>query len=448
MFLTVLAVKESLQEPIKIHQSQNPIVLSFTKINVKCLSLVGSPETDIWILDNYFNSVDDLTREEQIAFRVFVSKKIDDEKSKNQFLYSPEYQQLLVDERYRRLSENDKQFIENNYDDLRKFKKEQEEAKNILKTYKQKYDKRIFLHLKDSDPFINAAFVKYGWAITVHKATASTYNEIIIKGHRKEYDGIANESYFRWLYSGVTAGKKVYITSPQIINPFMDCVFEDISVTGVNRKPKQFLNFENYEVDIKFADKVQSIQNKNVVGCICEISKVLEQHGYLLESCKMYSEYLTKAFYSIPQSDNKQLILNIDNKGSKDNFTVSNIRIENLNGADEIIVKMCIEDCFKQKQSFISISDDKPELPQDFRKEIYTAWFENCKNESITLKLMQSHNNQDVFHATCKTESLTFRVWYGTSEKNHTKGFFSKIEILDKSSESILEKVKSIVYGL
>jgi len=453
MFLTMLAVKESLQEPIKIRQSQNPIVLSFSKINVKCLSLVGSPETDIWILDNYFNSEDDLTKEEQIAFRVFVNAKINDEKRKQKFEDSQEYKQLLQDNQYSVLSNEEKEAIKTlvkNYN-LPKEKKEKVEtsrnSKNLLSSHYKKYSKKLFFQIKDSDPFVNAVFVKYGWAITVHKAIGSSYNEVIIKGHRKENDGITNDSYFRWLYSGLTASKLVNITSPQIINPFMDCVFEDSSLRGVFIKSKQFLIFEDYELEIKFADKVQSLENKNVVGTICEISKLLEQNGYLLKSSKKYSEYLTKAFYSIPQSDNGQLILNIDNKGSKDNFAVGNIRIENLNGADEIIVKTCIEDCFNQKQSLISITDDKPELPTDFREEIYSAWFKNCENENITLKLIQSHNNQDIFRATSEKNILTLRVWYGTSEKNHTKGFFSKIEVLDKSSESFLEQIKPLFYG-
>ena len=142
------------------------------------------------------------------------------------------------------------------------------------------------------------------------------------------------------------------------------------------------------------------------------------------------------------------MILNIDNKGSKDNFAVGNIRIENLNGADEIIIKSCIEGCFEQKQTITSISDNNPELPRDFREEIYSVWIESCNNESINLKIIQSHNNQDIFRATSEKDNLTFRVWYGTSENNHTKGFFSKIEVLEKSSESILEKIKPIIYGL
>ena len=453
MFFTVLEVKETQQEHIKIRQSQNPIVLSFSKINVKCLSLIGSPDTDIWILDNYFNSEDELTKEEQIAFRIFVNAKINDEKRKQKFEDSQDFKQLLQDKQYNDLSNEEKEAIKilvKNYN-LPKEKKEKTEtsrnARNLLSSYYKKYSKKMFFQIKDSDPFVNAVFVKYGWAITVHKAIGSHYNEVIIKGHRKENDGITNHSYFRWLYSGVTAGKIVNITSPQTINPFMNCIFEDNSTNGVTIKSKQFLIFEDYKVETRFVEKIQSIENKNVVGAICEISMLIEQNGYLLESTKKFTEYLTKAYYSIPQNENQQLILNIDNKGSKDNFAVGNIRIESLNGADENIVKKYIEVCLSLKQNVSSITDDKPELPTDFRNEIYSDWIQNCENKNITLKIIQSHNNQDIFRAICEKDNLIFRVWYGTSEQNHTKGFFSKIEVLEKSSEIILEKIKGLIYG-
>lgn len=228
----------------------------------------------------------------------------------------------------------------------------------------------------------------------------------------------------------------------------MDCVFEDNSASGVSIKSKQFLIFENYEVETKYSDKVKLIENQNVLGTICEISKLLEEKGCLLESSKRYSEHLTKAFYSIPKSDKNQLILNIDNKGEKDNYAVSNIRIDKLNGADEIIVKTCIEDCLNQKQSTISINDVKQELPKDFREEIYSAWFKNCENENIILKIIQSHNNQDIFRAFSEKDNLIFRVWYGTSENNHTKGFFSKIEVLENSSDLLLTIIKKIWLGI
>jgi len=55
-------------------------------------------------LDNYFNCEDDLTKEEQIAFRVFVNSKINDEKRKQKFEDSQEHKQLLQDNQYNVLS--------------------------------------------------------------------------------------------------------------------------------------------------------------------------------------------------------------------------------------------------------------------------------------------------------------------------------------------------------
>lgn len=454
MFFTVLDVKEIKLETIKIHQSKNPIVLSFTKIRVKCLSLINLPETDIWILDNYFNSEDDLTKEEQVAFRVFVNKKINEEKRKQNFKDSQEYNQLLQDKQYNDLSNEEKEAINalvKNYNSPKEKNEKVETSRNarsLLSGYYKKYSRNLFSRIKDSDPFVNAVFVKYGWAITVHKAIGSTYNEVIVKGHRKENDGITNDSYFRWLYSAVTAGKTVKITSPKSINPLMNCVFEDNSSIGISVKSKELLIFKDYEVETRFTDQVRCLENKNVIGSICEVAKLLEKNGYLLKGTKKFSEYLTKAFYSTPQSDNKQLILDIDNKGVKDNFAVGNIRIENLNGADESIVKQCIDGCLSQKQNVVSFKDDNPKFPIDFRKSIYKVWFDNCQNHNISLKIIQTHSNQDVFNATCEEENIAFRVWYGTSEQNHTKGFLTKIEVLKKTSESLMLRIKELWIGI
>jgi hypothetical protein len=453
MFFTVLGVKDSLTEHIKIKQTQNPINLIFTKLTVKCLSLNNTPETDLWILDNYFYSIDDLSREEKIAFRVFINQKINFQKNKTKFEDSKEYRQLLEDARYRELSEDEKMAIKQlaqNYN-LPKDKKEEVKtsgnARAILALYNKLYTKHIFSHLRETDPFINALFAKYGWAITVHKALGSIYKEIIIKGYRKENDGITNDDYFRWLYSGISSSEFVCINSPQKINPLMNCTFEDNSINGTVTKEKSVLIFDNYFVEPRFADKLQAIENKNVIGAICEISRKLEQNGYLLESTKKFSEYLTKTYYSIPQIAGKQLILNIDNKGAKDNFAVGNIRIEKLETANEEFVKQSISECFSEIQSNNSFINGMVNFPTDFRNDIYRIWLNKCAELNIDLKITQSHNNQDVFRAIAESEVIIFRVWYGTSEQSHTRGFLSKIEILGKTSELFINKIKAVCIG-
>ena len=452
MFVTVQEIKESKQESISIKNATGLINLTFTKLVVKCLNLINTPNTELWILDNYFQSEDDLSRDEKIAFRVFINKKINAEKNKTTFEDSKEFRQLLEDTRYNELSEDEKSAIQQlarNYNLQKDEKGKVETSKNtrdLLSQYNKLYTKRIFSHLRETDPFVNALFAKYGWAITVHKALGSTYKEVIIKGHRKENDGITNDDYFRWLYSGISSSDIVYINSPQKINPLTNCVFENSASNGKMIEGKKILVFDNYIVESRFKDKLQSIENENVIGSICEISKKLEQNGYLLESAKKYSEYLTKAFYSIPSID-KQLILNIDNKGAKDNFAVGNIRIDKLENANEEFIKQCISECFIDSRDNNSMSDDNNNYPTDFRKDIYNSWLEKCEELNLGLKIIQSHSNQDVFKVNSENETVSFRVWYGTSEQSHTKGFLSKIEILEKTSDELVQTIKEITYG-
>ena len=455
MFFTVLKVKESESFSIPIRQSKNPIILTFTKLYVKCLNLNSNPETDLWILDNYFLSEDNLSKEEKIAFRIFINKKIDKEKSKNSFEDSFEYKQLLQDSRYQELTKEEKKAIENlvkNYG-RSKAKKEKvsttEKARKTLSHYNKLYTKKIFTHLRETDPFINAAFVNYGWAITVHKALGSSYEEIIIKGHRKENDGITNDSYFRWLYSGISSSiKTTYITHPQEVSPFMNCNFEDNSTVGLISEiveEKSLLTYLNFNPETRYAEKTSSIENKNAVGAICNLSSKIEEKGYLLESTKKFTDYLTKAYYSIPESSDKQLILNIDNKGENKNWSVGNIRIDRLENEDTDYINNCIEMLFKPQNKSTETKSKITNYPTDFRKDIYSVWVDDFKKNEFELHIVKSHNNQDVFLAKKTNEEIKFRVWYGTSEQNHTKGFFTKIEILEKTNEHLINEVRELL---
>jgi hypothetical protein len=59
------------------------------------------------------------------------------------------------------------------------------------------------------------------------------------------------------------------------------------------------------------------------------------------------------------------------------------------------------------------------------------------------LTLIESHNNQDIFTAINDKSKIKFKVWYGTSEKEKTKGFINKIVVLEKTEEDLGNKLKS-----
>jgi hypothetical protein len=112
MYFLLNEIKESKNIPIKISQSNLPINLNFININVKCLSLQGTPDTDIWILENYFISDDGLSNNEKIAFRVFVNRRLSDFKNKFPFSSSEEFRNLKQDVDYINLTDDEKKAIE------------------------------------------------------------------------------------------------------------------------------------------------------------------------------------------------------------------------------------------------------------------------------------------------------------------------------------------------
>ena len=64
-----------------------------------------------------------------------------------------------------------------------------------------------------SDPYFNALRLKYGYAITCHKAQGSEWNHVFL--HCKSHQSQLSAEYFRWFYTAITrTSKKLYLLDP------------------------------------------------------------------------------------------------------------------------------------------------------------------------------------------------------------------------------------------
>ena len=67
----------------------------------------------------------------------------------------------------------------------------------------------------------NSAWIKFGWAITVHKSISYKFDEVLINTDQGDNRGKTNENYFRWIYSALTrAIKKVTLINYTPITSF------------------------------------------------------------------------------------------------------------------------------------------------------------------------------------------------------------------------------------
>lgn len=440
MFLLVESVGETVSKSIPLRQSKKPIVLNFTKILIKCLSLPSQLDAEVYMLDNFFNSDSGLSKEEQIAFRVFVNMLVKDMENQAPFEKSYEFIQLQQDKAYKTSLGNEsklKKKLESGEKVKTKLDKQQRELSKIERNYKRNFRNRLLSNLSQNNPFVNAIHVHYGWALTVHKSVGSSFSNAIINVYQGENRGVTNIDYFRWLYSSLTTiSNKVFVINPQLIDPLKEIQFEDTAIIGNNEKTKNkaLLTFNNYVAEEPFVSIIPETLHSNVIGAICELSKLLKQQGLILHSVTKNGEYLTKAAFSTPRSTDTHYIVAINNRGAKDKWGISSIRTESDLGNYTEIVNQSIEALFNK---YMGDGQEELELPDGFRLPIYSRWKEVLNQKGYDLKLIKSHNNQDVFWVgNMNGKFAKFRVWY------RNDGFFTKIALFEKCDSEISEDLK------
>ncbi|WP_439327659.1 AAA family ATPase [Lonepinella sp. BR2357] len=75
-----------------------------------------------------------------------------------------------------------------------------------------------------ADPYFNALQVKFGYAITCHKAQGSEWENVFVSCQQKN---MKNESYFRWLYTAITrSADKLYLIDPPQFKPWSNIKFK------------------------------------------------------------------------------------------------------------------------------------------------------------------------------------------------------------------------------
>jgi hypothetical protein len=441
MYLLVKDIGQTTVKQISIRQSNNPIKLSFTRITVRCLSISASPETEVYLLDNYFVNDAGLTKEEQIAFRVFVNNLVNELIKANSFETSEEYRLMEQEAPY--------QEIDSEVLDLKKKLKEGERVRTELDRkeiaqrkfksgYKKKHRRRILSQVIKTDPFVNAVHAKYGWALTVHKAIGSKFSNAIINAYQGENRGIRNAEYFRWLYSAsVSAVQNLWVANPQEINPLTETLFENnLESSAPKERPQKssLILFSEYNIPERFITIVSNGLKPSVSGTICELTKILDGSGISLTRTLPLGDYLTKATYSEIDSG-KKFVLAIDNKGAKSSYGVSSIRIDTNDGVAVEKIEKGIEEFRQLKNPTDTAGFD---FPTDFRYPIYQKWSSTLASNELSFDLLEQHKHQDIFRISDDAGKVAvIRVWYGDD------GFFRKVVVLEKSEDQLGEDIEN-----
>lgn len=212
-----------------------PAKLYFREIEIR---LPESGNTvKVLSLENYMlNPKGELSKDEIKLFKIILNRQIKEFQTIKPFETSFEFSELNKSLEYINISQD----ITNLKNELEKGEKvktklsEKEREKRILeRKSKKKYRTKVETNLRN-DPktkyykYKNAAFLKYGWAMTVNKAMSYKWDEIIFNVDQGDNRGINNENYFRWIYTGISrAKKKVNLINYKPITTFRNTELRD-----------------------------------------------------------------------------------------------------------------------------------------------------------------------------------------------------------------------------
>lgn len=117
-----------------------------------------------------------------------------------------------------------------------------EEEQKIRRESELEYFKRgskVYKDMLKADPYINALNVKYGYAVTCHKAQGGEWNKAYVNFQNRV--GLKDD-HLRWMYTAITRGKEdLYAINPPNISPLDGIIFSTIS--PLSNIPKDALDF-------------------------------------------------------------------------------------------------------------------------------------------------------------------------------------------------------------
>lgn len=286
-FANVLEVSQNIiSETIKIKNEQTTI--NFRELTLR-LNETGH-QVKVLSLENYrLNPKAELSKNEIIAFKVILNAQISRYIKENPLEKSSEYKELVSSNVYQTIQKEIdelKQKLESGEKVKGKLEEKEIEQRKLLRRVKRKHRLKIENNLR-KDPstkyhkYKNAALLRFGWAMTVHKSMSYKWNEVFF--NIETGGGRTNENYFRWLYTGISRAKqKVNLINYKPISPFENTEIKDQN-TGVKAQDI-FFRSENPEPELRLSELKEFVTAKLSNHTIRNVEHYNWQERYFIKN--------------------------------------------------------------------------------------------------------------------------------------------------------------------
>lgn len=325
------------------------------------------------------------------------------------------------------------------------FQKEKGELKSLLdrldagEKVKTKINKKIQQLLSDKPSteyykYKNAAQLRFGWALTVHKAMSYRWDEIFF--NVETGGGKTNETYFKWIYTGIIrATQKVNLINYHSISPFDKITIKTLSKNENNKK--EFFYIADIEADLLNSKdeesnkhKFHGNENKNSLLQLFQFLNLKIEANKLIIHSIRHANY--QELYEIKSNKNETATISIyfNKKGQFKTPTLMKSQPKEFGEGLIEILKSNFE-----IKNFDFIKDE-------WRKMAYEKIYEKLTPDGTKIGYIIQVPFKDTIQLIKNNEFIVFDMYYDGD------GFFSSIIATAYSEVGIWNEFQSILHEL
>ncbi|MFV0289387.1 MAG: ATP-dependent RecD-like DNA helicase [Mangrovibacterium sp.] len=280
-----------------------------------------------------------------------------------------------------------------------------------------------------SDKYFNALRIKFGYAITCHKAQGGEWTNTFL--NCKTSMGYFNSSYFRWLYTGITRAKENLFTLDE---PHFSITSNIQPPKNENIKPREdilVLSTEIVEIELPFDF---SNQITFVTHIYLTISECLKDGNINISDIR-HTSYLEHYTFS---QGNEIAIFKIHYNG-QNKIT----RIEKPANSTEFIESVYVKLTNLQNKTIIIAESETTETKFEFEQAFQKEFYENLKAklEPFNFQIAKIEHKQyhEIYEIKKSGFTATYKFWYDGKFK------FKKTELIPTRTTGLAEEINELL---
>ena len=269
-----------------------------------------------------------------------------------------------------------------------------------------------------SGPYLNAVMLRFGYAITLHRAQGCLHNTVI--ADLSPESGMGGEGYFRWLYTAFSVPKKsIYLINVPRKNPFRKTVW-DLNKSQIDSsiQPSNLIGYNPSDPDPD-AIKDFPTNQRELRNLYWFIRRRLDPVGVRIVKVK-HHEY--QEVYTFEGPDECACTLRFYYNGKYQITCISVLKSRLADFTSRVLEELV----------------SSPVFPDTFTEEIYDAFRDKLKVHGIQITAVEHHDFQEVYFVEGDGDKARLHAHYNKSAS------VTKVVLERHSSENIRDLLKSI----